>query len=303
MQTRSIRFEYYRLHCTKIEDNSTFFPVVDITSLLEVALTKSPADRTYRFRGEEARLQQLKKIKLSGRDCWEIQFLRIRDGVLPGIAKIDGTFEIMDLEPDEFIGEEIAAIYDSATSVLAVQRNRNSLSPSGIEMYLNHCLPDNGFRLHPIRRGSAPEFKKQDIFRGITISIDGSMEDLGEEKTGSSLLQALKRTAPLSGGHISVSVTVGPHAKKQQSLDSDELLHTIEESQKLTGIKTFRVGKRNDEDTRVEWYDLLDFSIYDYARMDFDRENKINYERVILDLRKLLLARINEIEKILKPEA
>ena len=247
-------------------------------------------------------MQHLKELQLSGRKCWEIQFLRIRDGVLPGIAKIDGTFESMDLEPDEFIGEEIAALYDVDTSVLVVQRNRNSLSPSGIEVYFNHCLTGQGFRLHSIKRESAPEFKKQDIFRGITISIDGTTKDWEDEKTSSSLLQALKRTSPLSGGHVSVSVTVGPHAKKQQTLDSHELLQTLEEAQNLTGIKTFRVGKKDDEDTRVEWYDLLDFSIFDYAKMDFDRQNKINYDRVMLEMGRLLLERISDIERILKTE-
>ncbi len=46
----------------------------------------------------------------------------------------------MELDEDEYIGEEVSALYDQEYSIIMLQRNRNSLSPSGIEKYFSGVL-------------------------------------------------------------------------------------------------------------------------------------------------------------------
>lgn len=68
-----------------------------------------------------------------------MQFERLTDGAMPYIAKENKEDEKnIPLEADEFIANDINAIFDFSNCVLMMQRNIQSLSQKSIEQYINH---------------------------------------------------------------------------------------------------------------------------------------------------------------------
>src|SRR5690554_2105741 len=113
MTLKTLRFDYFETWVRKIDKNSNSATDrrLDISNLLDKALRIQRQDTLRDFRSEKARIQ---KIELRSDGCYEIEFLRLRESMPPGIANDSGNYEIIRLGNDEYIGEFTAALYDPA---------------------------------------------------------------------------------------------------------------------------------------------------------------------------------------------
>nr|WP_245671853.1 DUF6731 family protein [Desulfuribacillus stibiiarsenatis] len=136
MTTRKVRFEYYHVTFRKKSDgNNDRDREFDLVRWIDKATKKSLEGRTYDYKDEQARLEQ---------GYWDdelqyycLHFVRLRDTNIPSRAKANEKVEPIELEDDEYIGEEVSALYDENHHILMLQRNKYSLGPQGIEEYLN----------------------------------------------------------------------------------------------------------------------------------------------------------------------
>jgi len=69
---------------------------------------------------------------------YECDFIRIDFEDIPLKAKRDGTTEYLDLDEDEGVGDQTAALYDSIYDVLVLERNRLGVTPTKFARYLEH---------------------------------------------------------------------------------------------------------------------------------------------------------------------
>lgn len=67
---------------------------------------------------------------------WELEILKERSSSVPGVATKSGEYNPINVEDGDLLSEDISALYDSKTCVMAVLRKQEGLSPSGIAKVL-----------------------------------------------------------------------------------------------------------------------------------------------------------------------
>lgn len=90
--------------------------------------------KTIAYRDEHIRLI---KVQKNENGYYHLTFERLHH-VIPNVSKILGASKKLDLEPDEYIGHQITVLYDPFKFTIMLQRNISSLSPNGVETFLNN---------------------------------------------------------------------------------------------------------------------------------------------------------------------
>lgn len=220
-----------------------------------------------------------------------------------GIAKNTGEFNFMELDENEYIGEEVSALYDQKYNILMLQRNRNSLSPSGIEKYFSSVLGSGDIiELVPIPfPDELKEIKQNQIFRKLSIGFSPTnIDDEILNNANKSLVQIIKGSRSLGAIKVSVTLSLG-NSKKEKSLKQDEILE-LKNLQNYDGFNKIQVSKREDEDREIETVDLLLGKLNDSITMEVSRTNPVKYERVITEMQNLYNAKNKLIKKLFGEE-
>lgn len=132
----------------------------------------------------------------------------------------------MELDEDEYIGEEVSALYDQEYSIIMLQRNRNSLSPSGIEKYFSGVLGNGDLiELTPIPVPDELRIVKQNqIFRKLSIGFSPTnIDDEILNNTNKSILQIIRGSRDLGALRVSVTLSLG-NSKKEKTLKQKEII-------------------------------------------------------------------------------
>lgn len=301
MPSKTIRFDYFRVRCARIIGNVTEIPVYELQPLLETMAHMDVVDRTYDYRGELARLQIVNRHRIGQRSCWELQLLRLRYAQLPGIATDNGDYEIMELEDDEYVGEEVSVLYDEKLSIMVIQRNRNSLSPSGIEEFLNQMAPDEHIRLEPIiPREEAMEIRHGDYIRSFTLSIADIREMNLLDQNSSSLREVVASLREKYNAiSVSIKISLGQRGRKNDSLTLNEIAAAIDEYSGKNGVTKMILAKKDAEDARVEVCDLIDRRVSGYASCEYNKECPITHNRIFPLIAENFRVKIETLEEFL----
>jgi hypothetical protein len=277
---RKIRFEYYRVVCRKKDTPGETDKLFDLRLWIRKAKKKSLEARTFDYRQERARLED------AGFDedfrHWYLHFARLRDSMLPSRAKSTSKVEPFTLEDDEYLGEEVTALYDEDSYILMVQRNRYSLGHSGLEEYLNLLWDgedDLSLYLRPIiATDSIDRAKKGDKYRRLTVRFADldSKKFVGEKET------ALKRLIQEMVGYGAVTgeVTFSIGHSREKSLSSETVADSIDDLVRNKGlVSKAEIAIKND-DTAVETIDLFDEVAHDFDYFDIPRKSSLLHESV-----------------------
>jgi len=240
------------------------------------------------YRGGKARIQSITKNK---NGLYEIQFLRLRIDLPPGIANDDGEYEIIKLEDNEYIGVFTAAMYDAEKSIFVFHRNNQAFNANGLSGYLTSLLkdPNTTIVLKPIISGRDLEkIMKAKHYRAFEISLDSnSFCDIDNHN---SLIQIVSLANKFKSNTIKLSFSVGK-AGKNESLDNATVRDVISESVPyLDDFNRYVIRYRDCEDTQVETMDLLEERKHDGHTFNYDRSNPITYDKVINKLVEKYLA-------------
>lgn len=209
----------------------------------------------------------------------------------------------MQLDEDEYIGEEVSALFDQKFNIIMLQRNRNSLSPSGIEKYFSGVLGDgNQIELSPIPVPDELRTVKQNqIFRKLSIGFSPTnIDDEMLNNANKSIRKIIKGTKELGALRVSVTLSLG-NSRKEKTLNQQEImkLGTLENYE---GFNKIQVDRREDEDTKIETVDLISGKLNDVITMEVSRINPIKYERLIVEMQALYNARNEILVKLFSEE-
>lgn len=220
-----------------------------------------------------------------------------------GIAKNTGEFNFMELDEDEYIGEEVSALYDQKYNIIMLQRNRNSLSPSGIEKYFSGVL-GNGDTIELVAIPAPDELKiikQNQIFRKLSIGFSPTnIDDEILNNANKSLIQIIKGSRNLGALRVLVILSLG-NSKKEKTLKQEEIIE-LGNLQNYDGFNKIQVSRKENEDTEVETVDLLSGKLNDVITMDVSRINPIKYERLITEMQNLYNAKNELIKKLFGEE-
>lgn len=209
----------------------------------------------------------------------------------------------MELDEDEYIGEEVSALYDQEYSIIMLQRNRNSLSPSGIEKYFSGVLGNGDLiELAPIPVPDELRTVKQDqIFRKLSIGFSPTnIDDEILNNTNKSILQIIRGSRDLGALRVLVTLSLG-NSKKEKTLKQEEIIE-LGNLENYDGFNKIQVNRREDEDTEIETVDLISGKLNDVITMEVSRINPIKYERLIIEMQNLYNAKNKLLKKLFSGE-
>lgn len=288
MPYRKVRFEYYRVVFKKNEDsNGDRDRLFDLLQWMNKAMKKSLEGRTYDYYAEQARLE-------SG--YWDpelefsfLHFVRLREINIPSKAKTDQEVEPIELENDEYIGEEVSALYDEENHVLMLQRNMHSLGPEGIEEYLNLLWENDEeeIYLRPIAPPNAFDVAKNAYeYRKVNIrfaDINKNEESKIKSIFRSPLKNMIKSFDDYEGVNAQVSITMGNVRK--ESLDRKTITDTLDDIEKNPEyFSKAEVAKKDTEDSRVELIDLFTHKAHDFGNFRMERRETLNHYTIAKEM-------------------
>lgn len=276
---RKIRVEYYRVACKKKGDQpNSRDRLFDLHAWLEKAESKSLEARTYDYYDEQARLDKF--WSLPG-DLLFLSFLRLRETNIPSRAWKDRESEPMELDDDEFIGENACAVFDGDLNILMLQRNRHSLGVNGIEEYLNLLWASDTeeIYLRSIPPGDLiKKAKGAHEYRRITVRFADIQKN---QDAGSGLRGTLKQAFNLFTKYQGVSgeITITMGHTRGDSLHKETIRDSIDDirdNQDL--IVKAEVGFKESDDTAVEVLDLFSDRIHSFIYVTLEKRESLSDE-------------------------
>ncbi|MDU0072629.1 DUF6731 family protein [Bacillus sp. FSL M8-0052] len=295
MNQKKVRFEYYQVVFRKKEDRKEQRDrLFDLVQWMTKAKDKSLEARTYNYRQEQARLDHT---------YWDddlqfyfLHFLRLRD-TIPATATVTTKVEPLELQDDEYIGEEVSALYDELNHVLMLQRNKYSLGPEGIEEYLNILWDseDEQIYLRPICPPNVFEMaKRSKEYRKINLrfadlkTVESS--DRLIDKFKSPLGPILSQFQKFDGVNAQMTITVGNTKNSLNNETVSDTLLDIEENREYFSRAELVRRTEEDDDTRVELIDLFAHKAHDFCTFRIERREHLNHYAIAKEMWKIYSA-------------
>ncbi|MBG9464068.1 hypothetical protein IEN91_11415 [Bacillus velezensis] len=293
MSQKKVRFEYYQVVYRRNNDGANVRDrLFDLLVWMDQANRRSLEGRTFDYRQEQARLETTYWDTELG--FYFLHFVRLRDTNIPSTARATAQVEPLELEDDEYIGEEVSALYDEMNHVLMLQRNKYSLGPEGIEEYLNLIwdTEEEQIYLRPICPPNVFDMARRSTeYRKINLRF-ADLSNINPEQTRNRLRSPIGNIFSsferYRGINAQVTITVG---NTRNSLDEEtvnDTLTDIEENAEL--FSRAEIARRADDDTSVELIDLFAHKAHDFGTFRVERRETLSHEAIAQQMWKIYSA-------------
>lgn len=279
--TKKVKFEYYYVGYKKREDNdgSPDRPF-DLKRWFYKINGVELNCRAKDYYDEKARLEDIEFDEIT--NFFLINFAKLRETNIPMKASENSTSVPIPLEDDEYIGEEVYALYDERNNVLMLQRNRYSITPTGVAEYINSTWENENeeIYLRPIYTGDViKKAKRAQYYRKLKIRF----ADLPGREYRSSKHSPIKRVINSIGDFepVSAEVVISLGHTRKNTLHR-ETVHTALDEIELNKsmISKAEISKKDTEDTRVEILDLFENKEHDYIPISLDKKQSLELDKI-----------------------
>lgn len=278
--TRKIRVEYFKVVTAK-KDGQGKDKDYDLEQLIKTADNMSIENRIFNYYQEEARLDKMYFEKST--EYWYLNFMRMRQTKLPQLVKRGSQGESFILDEDEYIGEDVTALYDHKNNILALQRNRDSLSATGIEFYLTKLYNNEGYGIYlrPIINAHIQEkIAKAKSYRKIALKFDTNINKEKRILPNTSLSRFFNIFKDYDANTVTLTMSLGKGNIKG-SLDIDTIGDTIRE---ISESENFVIGaelnvKYNEIDP-VDTIDLFTMKYFDILKINVEKLEAIPFIKI-----------------------
>lgn len=196
---------------------------------------------------------------------------------------IYGESTELDLKENEYIGHEISILYDPLKNAMLVQRNISSLSPSGVERFIDSLYFDYYEELANFKLVAAVDNRAKskalsnDIFRKITLKVTGEDTD--------DLLLGVSGTN--YEGVESVEIIISTNRAKNAELDYGISKKILEDWVDDDKVEKLSVKTKETEDAPIEEIDLLKHSLKRTLKYSYQEGAELNAYRIYSDMENL----------------
>lgn len=278
---RKVRIEYYQVViCFKDGANAYNEKLYNLEELLTKVDQFTLEERTFDYYQEEARLDKMKYNALDS--YWYLNFVRMRQTKIPSKAKKNMESEPITLLDDEYIGEEVTAVYDVENHIISLQRNRDSLSSTGIEYYLTVVLNkrNHEIKLRPIAPVALEKkLGRTTIYRRMTIKFANIPNTAFIGDMNTSFGKLLGFFNEFSAKTAAVTVSLG-YAKKG-TLDSDTVKETVKILKENKGlISSAELFMKESDIDPVDTIDLFSMKSHDFITLKLKKLETIKFEDI-----------------------
>lgn len=261
---KNIKFEFYQIFKKDSTGKESLF---ELLYWIKSMKTLKIEDRLASYGIDQIRLNQETYDK--NNNIFILNFSRLRESMYPSVVNISNlSSKDVTISNDEFLSEDISAIYDPVNSILMIQRNINSLSPSAVEEYVsafwsayfNHSeiidfrpiIDQNPFETALDKK----EYRSLNIKTADYKYISNSSNSILKP-----FAQAFDSLKVYNSVDIEIKLSMG--RKRSQNLDYKETQKVIKELEKnRQNFNKIEVRGKSANDTKFEKVDLLSNKLY-----------------------------------------
>lgn len=273
---RTIKFLYYTVCISKLEESGRTDPVrFDFESWIYKVSELSIEKKTVEFDGIKVRLEKF--VGDESNRIWKLRFMKLRDTNIPSLVKEEEEAKPLELEEDEYIGEDLLMIYDSDNQVAMLQCNRYALGKSKLEKYLTHIwdTEKENIILCPISKHiDARKFKKKN-YRRLLLRFTNIHPVEDKHRPFGKIVNSYNEMGGITG---EVVISLGRSKKGEGGLSQEqvpEMLNDIYENQDMVSAAVLKV--RDDDSTEVEVINLFDNSLSSYVDFKLEKRTALEF--------------------------
>lgn len=241
---KNVNFDYFQVQVTKsksLNAQKAETKPFDLTQWMDMVRPKyeqDPVSVSLNFYGEQVRCDH------SGIDgvgtqtpLARLHFTKLREKNSPAIGNIhDVKLDPVSLKPDEYIAEDVTALFDPSNSVLMLQKNIYSLSRRVLEAYItqlwNADRADDDLQyihLLPIfQKDNFSKGKRGSNFKSISFKTANKVGDANFSNPFKGVIGAMfDGMKPVSG--VNIEVKISASTKKNHYLDDTGAVNVIKE--------------------------------------------------------------------------
>lgn len=279
---KNVKLEYYR--CNLVEEGN--METIDLEKMFEDLYFKLERGHVirYEFNNEIAKLANVDYYPEIG--SYHLCFERLRDFNIPVKSSFQRESETIDLEEDEYIGEEVSLLYDTTNRVCILQRNRDSLSPTALEFFINDIYSsfvgmEVNLELNPIIESDTLQYiLGSNQIRKINVRVDDLGQETNYEDDLSNITDEVTRFEAAS---LDFTLSVG--REKEKEMEPSAARKLINSLVGRKNINKAQVYIREEKNSNVEKYDLIEHKIYSIITFDYKENKTIRPDAIFLKMR------------------
>lgn len=274
---KTVRFDHFKPYFYQTDENGNANEAeYNLSKLFQDISSVSFAESKKTIAGEIHMFHVCKHHTHS--KIWEIQILRLREKILPGIADAEGSYELIRLGEFQYPAESTTLLYDEHRNILFMQRNVFGVSIKSLEEYLQHLSPDGTLvLLKPIiPESQIGKIGDDKYYRSVILVADS--KGLDEQNTPRSLWNVLKTFSKYQGRIVKFELGFGRH--RTGILNASEITQLVKEAYDFPSTHTLRVKVSDYDDTAFETIDLMkDRASFQFS-VEYSRQMPITHERL-----------------------
>lgn len=295
MEPKAIKMDYYEVWAYRKLNDSTFKEQkMNIANILKVLKEMPTTERTFEYGGEKIRFQEI--IYDSVNEIWEIQLLRARNTLIPGVADEAGNYTVMKLENDKYYAESISVLYNENKCLIAFQINHNYITRSLLQQIFNKFQKDldDIIELRPIiikdKKEKVENAKYYTKLNLIVKKSDKTTEMF--DKNQSLMGSILKSANKYEGAQIEINIGFGRKKRKNDTLNVEEVKETIKYVNQIEGVESLKIDYKSDEDSLLDSFNLVKERIQDWIYIQKEKNSPILHKDIIEKMKGKFIKRI-----------
>lgn len=274
--TRTVKFSYYTV-CIMENEQGELPKRFDFEMWIKKAIDEGVEKKEIEFDNMVARLEEIEGDEESG--IWKIRFLKLRDTNIPSIVKKREEAKPIELEDDEYIGEDLLMIYDPQKSIAMIQCNRFAMSKGKLEKCINQVWNNPQYRivlLHISKATNPAELKKKN-FRYLCMRLANIH---AVEENHRPLSRIINSYHEIGGKAGTLVFSLGRGRQPRMGLNQEQVPIMLDDIYENRDIVTDAVLKvRDDDDTSgVDIIDLFDNSVCEYIDFQLEKRTALEFQ-------------------------
>lgn len=295
--TRTVKFSYYTV--CEVNDKNGSDPIrFDFERWISKAVELEIERKEIEVDGLMVRLEEFQGDKKE--QLWKFRFMKLRDTNIPSIVKKEEGAKPIELEDDEYIGEDLLMLYDSEIQVAMIQCNRFAMSKGKLEKYLNKIWGESEHRIvliHINKSINASLLKKKN-FRRLDLRLSNIHSISDTNRPLSKIINSYNDVGSKVG---TISFSLGRGKQQKEGLSSSQIQIMIDDIYENRDIVDDAVLKVRDDDdnSNVDIVDLFDYCLHEYIDFKLEKRTALGFDYPTKIMVAKYIQRKPEIRKLL----
>ena len=271
----------------------------DFESWIKKAVDEGYEKKEVEFDNIIARLEELEGDRTN--NIWKIRILKLRDTNIPSIVKKQEEAKPIELDDDEYIGEDLLMLYDPEIKIVMVQCNRFALGKGKLEKFLNLVwdVPEQKIvLLHISKKLDIHELKKKN-FRHLVLRVANIHAIEDDKRPLGKIINSYNEIGGKSG---MVVFSLGRGKQSKNGLSQDQIPILIDDIYNNLDIVTDAVLKIRDDDSPDD-FDLVNIFntvVCEYISFKLEKRTALEFRYATRLMVEKYKVRKTEIKKLLK---